>query len=271
MNTAATRRRIHSQAGFPSKSKPAAFGCCEPSPTTQCSTGLFGVCIGREVGINFNMTSAMSGPLGHISPTLACASWHTKTGDMLYWKRCYTDIFKKWLLEVFNHIFITFQVTRHYSLHQAIGRQTIKHSVYSYTTSYIFFIPLWLTRNFPWCSKLSRAAMRTYLTLPRLAGNPRVPWLDRLRPPHRTGWVHVPCDPLLSHHDDHRDALLTWLVMHCHRQPEWFPVYRFPYKLGGHCLKQTLLILKGELDADNGGYWKQNISSHMVMYLKMLL
>ena len=103
--------------------------------------------------------------------------------------------------------------------------------------------------------------MRTYLTLPRLAGNPRVPWLDRLRSPHRTGWVHLPCDPFLGHHDDHRDALLPWLVLHCHWQPEWFPGYRLPYKLGGHCLKQTLLMLKGKFDADNGGYWKQNISS----------
>ena len=112
--------------------------------------------------------------------------------------------------------------------------------------------------------------MRTYLAPSDLAGNPRVPWLDRLRPPHLTGWVHMPCDPLLGHHDDHRDALLHWLVMHCHRQPKWFPVYRFPYKLGGHCLKQTLLMLKEEFDANNGGHWKQNISSHLSIYLKML-
>ena len=82
--------------------------------------------------------------------------------------------------------------------------------------------------------------MRTYLAPPHLAGNPRVPWLERLRPPHPTGWVHMPCDPLLGHHDDHHDALLHWLVMHCHRQPEWFPVYWFPYKLSGHCLKKPV-------------------------------
>ena len=69
---------------FPARAKPTAFGCCEPSPTTQCNRGFFGVGIGREVCIDFYMTSAMWGPLGHIPPTLACASWHTKTGDMSY-------------------------------------------------------------------------------------------------------------------------------------------------------------------------------------------
>ena len=50
---------------FPTRAKPTAFGCCESSPTTQCNTGLFGVGIGREVGTDINMTSAMWGPLGH--------------------------------------------------------------------------------------------------------------------------------------------------------------------------------------------------------------
>ena len=50
---------------FLARAKATAFGCCEPSPTTQCNTGLFGVGIGKEVGINFYMTSAMWGPLGH--------------------------------------------------------------------------------------------------------------------------------------------------------------------------------------------------------------
>ena len=138
---------------FPTREKPTTFGCSETSPTTQCNTGLFAVGIGREVGIDINMTSAMWGPLGHIPPTLACASWHTKTWDMSYWKKCYTDIFQKWLLEVFNHIFLTFQVTRHYSLHQAIGRGTIKHSVYSYITSYIFFTPTVIYWKLPLVSR----------------------------------------------------------------------------------------------------------------------
>ena len=50
---------------FPTRAKPTTFGCSETSPTTQCNTGLFAVGIGREVGIDINMTSAMWGPLGH--------------------------------------------------------------------------------------------------------------------------------------------------------------------------------------------------------------
>ena len=129
--------------------------------------------------------------------------------------------------------------------------------------------PLWLTRNFPWCFRAEQGSVEDIPHTTPLCWKPQGPLTGQARPPYMTGWVRVPCDPLLGHHDDHHDALLPWLVMLCHRQPEWFPVYRFPYKLGGHCLKQNLLMLKGEFDVDNGGYWKQK-RSHLVMYLKML-
>ena len=130
--------------------------------------------------------------------------------------------------------------------------------------------PLWFTGNFPWCLGAEQGSDEDIPHTTPLSWKPQGPLpqqaqvapLDWLGPLAR--W------PLLGHHNDHCDALLPWLVLHCHRQPEWFPGYWFPYKLGGHCLKQTLLMLKGEFDADKGGYWKQSISSHSVMYLKML-
>ena len=168
MNTAATRHRIHSQPGawscnmkhcsphwnnsrwllpvenllvFPARAKPTAFECCEPSPTTHCSRGLSCVGICREVGIDFNMTSAMWGPLGHIPPTWAYASWCTKAGDMSYWKIFYRYFSKNRCLRYWIILFLLFRSPCIIVYIKQLDGEQLNIVSKGYITSYIFFTP----------------------------------------------------------------------------------------------------------------------------------
>ena len=140
-------------------------------------------------------------------------------------------------------------------------------------TRVIYIHPsLWLTRNFLGVSWLSMAEMQihVYHTLPCTARNPRVLGLNKLRTPHETVWstCHVTLTSITT------TTIIKPFSCSSSRtatgNPSSSTLADFPTRWTAIVWNKSFLVLR-EFDADDGGYWKQNISFYLVMVLKMLL
>ena len=218
------------------------------------------------------MTSVMWGPLGHFSPTLAGASWHTKTRYVILKEMVCQCISKMvvWGIKLYFPNF--FQITQHLKLHLVIWSRAIKRSMSMYTQVIYFSSVTVIDWILPvvspsWAGQWCRHATH-YPTKPETPGS--LGWTASGRP---TGLVGSTCHLTPFFVTTTTIVTTSSLGSSCTAtgNPCGAIVTDSPGSWVAIFWNKTLLVLTGEFDADNGGYGKQNALSYWVMFLKILL